>query len=520
MRFVTTLNDRGKRLDRYLAEQLPEESRAVIKNAILNGHCSLNAEVRTKPDCKLKPEQVIDLVLPTHATSLEPETGPVEIIYADDVLAIINKPADLTVHPCPSCPSNTLIQRLLSVFPSLATCAGSRPGIVHRLDKDTSGLIAIALTDAARLVLIQAFAKRLVHKEYLALVSGSPPSTGTCQEPIGRHPTIKTRMCILPLEHGGKTAVSTWQKLWQGKDSALLKVHIATGRTHQIRVHLSHLGFPLLGDSLYAPQKIAAAAPRQMLHAYSLSLEHPTTHAHLTFTCPPPADFVDTAIKLTYEPTHIIITGNPGSGKSHVLNYLAGLGYATFSADKYVSELYGAFGPVATWLAQTLPQAQVNHCVNRTELLKTLQTDAIFKRDFETMIHGEVYAALEAFCKQHAQDAITFAEVPLWFECAWHTRKSYPTICVHAPQKIRFARLNKYRQWTQEKCATIESWQWPWQEKAKAATFVLANAKDTKTLEIRTDKLLAKIKGQVAMAHAKRLAALKALLGISQDGAS
>ena len=207
--------------------------------------CRIDGLPVSTASLKLKAGQEVRLDLPDTANELRAEDEAVDILWQDEHLLLCNKPAGLTVHPCPSCPENTLVQRLLHHFPRLREQEGLRPGVVHRLDKDTSGLLLVALDEPTRLRMSEAFARREVHKEYLALVQGVPPQTGTCREPLGRHPTAKVKMAVVPENRGGKAAHSDWRVLWSSprKDFSLVAVRIHTGRTHQIRVHMAHVGY-------------------------------------------------------------------------------------------------------------------------------------------------------------------------------------------------------------------------------------------------------------------------------------
>ena len=243
----------GQRLDKALCGLLPDLSRAAVQRAITAGTCRIDGLPVSTASLKLKAGQEVRLDLPDTANELRAEDEAVDILWQDEHLLLCNKPAGLTVHPCPSCPENTLVQRLLHHFPRLREQEGLRPGVVHRLDKDTSGLLLVALDEPTRLRMSEAFARREVHKEYLALVQGVPPQTGTCREPLGRHPTAKVKMAVVPENRGGKAAHSDWRVLWSSprKDFSLVAVRIHTGRTHQIRVHMASLGHPILGDTVY-----------------------------------------------------------------------------------------------------------------------------------------------------------------------------------------------------------------------------------------------------------------------------
>ena len=196
----------GQRLDKALCGLLPGLSRAAVQRAITAGACRIDGMPVSTASLKLRAGQEVVLALPDTANELRAEEEAVDILWQDEHLLLCNKPAGLTVHPCPSCPENTLVQRLLHHFPRLREQEGLRPGVVHRLDKDTSGLLLVALDEPTRLRMSEAFARREVRKEYLALVQGVPPQTGTCREPLGRHPTAKIKMAVVPENRGGKAA--------------------------------------------------------------------------------------------------------------------------------------------------------------------------------------------------------------------------------------------------------------------------------------------------------------------------
>ena len=228
----------GQRLDKALCGLLPDLSRAAVQRAITAGACRIDGLSVSTASLKLKAGQEVRLDLPDTANELRAEDEAVDILWQDEHLLLCNKPAGLTVHPCPSCPENTLVQRLLHHFPRLREQEGLRPGVVHRLDKDTSGLLLVALDEPTRLRMSEAFARREVHKEYLALVQGVPPQTGTCREPLGRHPTAKVKMAVVPENRGGKAAHSDWRVLWSSprKDFSLVAVRIHTGRTQPLPI--------------------------------------------------------------------------------------------------------------------------------------------------------------------------------------------------------------------------------------------------------------------------------------------
>ncbi|MDR0816398.1 MAG: dephospho-CoA kinase [Desulfovibrio sp.] len=459
----------GQRLDRVLRDAVPELSRAALQKAVLAGLCLVDGLVMTRPAARTRSGQRVSLRLPAARKTLTAEQSRVEILWQDEHLLVCNKPAGLTVHPCPSCPDNTLVQRLLGRFPQLAQLGGSRPGIVHRLDKDTSGLLLAALDEPTRLAMSDAFARRKVHKEYLAIVSGMPSSGGQCLEPLGRHPTIRIKMSVLPQAQGGKPAQTTWKRLWSAPDQSvsLLAVCIHTGRTHQIRVHLSHLEHPLLGDALYAPKNVRTRASRQMLHAWRLSFTHPQTDKEMRFVCPLPEDMIQTALAACRRMQRIVVVGNPGSGKSTFVRYLANTGIPVISADAIVADLYASGGEVADWVRQRCGNLQLTagSAVDKAALFAAMRTDTVLRRDIEQMVHGLVRVALDAFWEkqENAGFFAAVAELPLYFECGWQGAFSPAplTIGVHCPMAQRMHRTMTERGWSEDKAAVLESWQWP-----------------------------------------------------------
>jgi 23S rRNA pseudouridine1911/1915/1917 synthase len=275
------------RLDKYLAEACPDITRSHIQKLIQNGNVTVNGIIK-RPSYKLVKSDVVEIVIPPPESSvIEPEDIQVDVIYEDPDLAVINKPAGLTVYPAPGHPDHTLVNALLQRFPDLA-CFGSsqRPGIVHRLDKDTSGLMVIARNEKARLYLVNEFKQRTVKKGYLALVKGIlKPEQGAIDAPIGRDPYNRKRMAIV---QNGKEARSDYRVIEYFIGYTLVQTFITTGRTHQIRVHFSAIGFPVFGDSTYGVK--SKLLNRQFLHAYSLELKLPSIGKTLPFVAELPPD--------------------------------------------------------------------------------------------------------------------------------------------------------------------------------------------------------------------------------------
>ncbi|HSU86051.1 MAG TPA: RluA family pseudouridine synthase [Chthoniobacterales bacterium] len=278
----------GWRLDRYLALALPQFSRSRLQTLIRSGNVQLQGKAARIRE-SLRAGDVVRLVEPpVQEIEDQAEEIPLEILFEDDDLLVLNKAAGLVVHPGAGNQTHTLVNALLHHCASLSGIGGKqRPGIVHRLDKETSGCLVVAKNDAAHSALARQFAEREVNKTYLALVAGIPKrSRGIIEAPIGRHPVHRKKMHI-DLRRG-RAARTEYRVLQSGGGISLVECALHSGRTHQIRVHLHHLGHPVIGDSLYGKKN---AAPRQMLHAWKLGFTHPRTKERLFFEAPVPPDF-------------------------------------------------------------------------------------------------------------------------------------------------------------------------------------------------------------------------------------
>lgn len=497
--YTLTVEEGRTRLDRFLGEALREQdvSREKIKRAIRDGGCLVDGSTCTDVSAKVGPGQRVELRMEAEPTSVQPEEGDLEILYQDEWIAVLNKPAGMTVHPAPSCPEGTLVHRLVARFPSLRAQEGFRPGIVHRLDKDTSGLICVALTEEARLRLSEAFAEREIRKEYLALVQGVPAPTGEVDAPLGRHPTVKVKVAVVK---NGREARSAWRVLRKGRGYALLGVRIFTGRTHQIRVHMAHVGHPLWGDRLYGRggQTLSPPvpgvllkhdpAPRQMLHAWHLSFVHPFTGEPMAFMCPPPEDFVRTALTLERHMRRVVVTGVAGSGKSLFMRLLAERGVPVWSADAAVIRLYEP-GQEA-WLAlrqrygdRFVPDDRSP--VDRKALAAALLPSAesgVDVRELENLLHPLVLDDLERFWsgQEEAGRGYAVAEVPLWFESGWSRKlcgegKPY-VVGVACEQGERYRRLLDVRGWSDAFMARMDGLQWTQERKMAGCDLVIPNS--------------------------------------------
>ena len=282
----------GLRLDRFLAIELNDFSRARLQSLIRQGFVRVNGEI-PRPRDLVRAGDLIELTLPALKKSdAAPEAMALEILFEDADLVVLNKPAGLVVHPGAGHRQHTLVNGLLAHCTNLSGIGGQeRPGIVHRLDKDTSGVLVVAKNDAAHRDLAKQFANRTLDKVYLALVAGTPrKSSGVIEKPIGRHPVHRQRMSVASTK--GRAARTEYRISRRIDGMSLLECTLHSGRTHQIRVHLHHLGHPVLGDKVYGG-KYAGTFPRQMLHAWRLTLRHPRTNETLTFEAAPPPDFAE-----------------------------------------------------------------------------------------------------------------------------------------------------------------------------------------------------------------------------------
>ena len=556
--FTATHQEHNKRLDAFLAAHLADAgiSRERAKHLIKEGAVCVDGAPATSPKVLLFEGAHVTITIPEAATSLTAETGDLTILYQDAELALIDKPADLTVHPCPSCPQGTLAHRLISHFPDLARQGGSRPGIVHRLDKDTSGLILVALTERCRLALAEQFAERAIYKEYLAIVHGVPKlPQGIINSPIGRHPQKKVMMAVTP---NGKEAITHWRTLYADPAGrfSVVAARILTGRTHQIRVHLTHLGHPLVGDTVYcgeqqqrkalpllhnagaaapahpAPAEAAPGGPetqhptsvpqRQMLHAWRLALRHPFPESVpqtmppmvsiedgvLRCTCPPPEDFARALVQLTTHTLRVVITGSPGCGKSTLLHALAARGIPTSSADVAVKELYqpGNDG----WRLLRARFGDRFLCAEKNAIDKVLLGTAMreepgVRREVEALLHPLVAHTHKEFFREQEKAGAPLAvtEIPLYLEAGYHLNATLQAegdnrplpvlVGVRTPFAIRKERLKTHRGWSDETIDAIESWQWQEDEKIAACDLVVDNLGSPDELARKADGLITQL---------------------------
>lgn len=500
-------SDRNTRLDKFWGTVLEEEgiSRGKVKDWIKAGFAEINGSVCKKPNQKLMGNEELTLKGEAEITSLVPEDLPLEIIFNDGKIAVINKPAGLTTHPAPSCPTGTLVHRMIHHFPEIKEMDEWRPGIVHRLDKFTSGLICVALNEHDRLAMSAAFAEREVSKAYLAIVHGVPERNfGEIDAPMGRHPVHKTKMAVVL--KGGRDARSEYKTLWSDPAgrASLVKVKIYTGRTHQIRVHMAHIGHPLLGDQVYGSMeharwvqdepRLAEQAGRQMLHAYSLSFEHPESGEELSFTQTPPDDFIGMLKELDKSVQRVGLIGMPCGGKSTVLKALANKGIPTFSADDSVARSYQRDGAGWELLRQRFGNRFIDSetgTVDKPKLFNAMRDNADLRREVMGIIHPIVQHDVLEFYKAHNNEPLAVAEVPLLLEGGWHTQKIVDAVIgVRCPDSMRNGELREKRGINPEILAVFDSWQWDEKSKLDCCTAIIENDGDLKKIDSETERIL------------------------------
>jgi 23S rRNA pseudouridine1911/1915/1917 synthase len=294
----------GTRLDKFLAEALPDFSRTQIQRLIAAGQVELPRGKATARYRVRSGERIYLEVPPPKPTHLAPEDMALDIVFEDDALVVVNKPAGMVVHPAPGHDHGTLVNALLHHCQSLSGVGGeARPGIVHRLDKDTSGLLLVAKHDRSHRHLSEQLRHRTLSRHYLALVQGHlAAEQGTIDAPIGRHPKHRQKMAVVA--SNGRAARTHYQVLEAWGALSLLQLSLETGRTHQIRVHLAHISRPVIGDPLYGTRAVSLPRhpalerwlrtfPRQALHARALQFEHPESGETMAFSAPPPDDLAE-----------------------------------------------------------------------------------------------------------------------------------------------------------------------------------------------------------------------------------
>ena len=283
------------RLDLWLTAQLPDFSRSRWQKLISQGQVQIHSQICTDKKYRLKSGDRVFVSIPSPTTlDLIPESIPLEILYEDEHLIIVNKPAGMVVHPSAGHATGTLVHALLAHCPLSSIGGVQRPGIVHRLDKDTTGAMVVAKTDFAHQHLQQQLQAKTARREYLGVVYGTPKAdSGTIDLPVGRHPVDRQKNTVLPIVQGGKSAVTHWQIEERLRSFSLLRFQLETGRTHQIRIHATNMGHPIVGDPVYGTgRSIGVKLPGQALHAWHLELIHPHSGELIRAEAPIPAYFL------------------------------------------------------------------------------------------------------------------------------------------------------------------------------------------------------------------------------------
>ena len=296
--YVIEAEAEKKRLDVYLAEK-NDFTRSRAEKLIREGCVRVDGEAAIKPGLALKPGMAVELTLPeVKDTSLVAQDLPLDVIYQDEDLAVVYKPSGMVVHPAAGNPDGTMVNALMMKLDGLSGIGGElRPGIVHRIDKDTSGLLLVAKNDRSHLFLSEQIKAHTVERAYRAILIGHMKEMeGDVSGPIGRHPTDRKKMAIVP---NGREAHTHWTVLEELRGATLVEAKLTTGRTHQIRVHMASIGHPVLGDPVYGPKKSPYPVEGgQLLHAFRLGFIHPTTGEKLLFEAPPEPRFTEWLEKL------------------------------------------------------------------------------------------------------------------------------------------------------------------------------------------------------------------------------
>ena len=299
-----TVGEEGQRLDKLLSRELPELSRSALQSLIAKG-CVTSGGKSLSKSAKLPLGQEVTVLLPAPAPlEVEAQNIPLDIVYEDGDLLVVNKPKGMVVHPAPGNPDCTLVNALLyHCGESLSGINGViRPGIVHRIDKDTSGLLIVAKNDTAHQKLAEQIQAHSFTREYRAIVYGNfKEEAGTVDQPLGRHPTDRKKMAVLPHSPTARRAVTHYFLEENLPGFSYLRLRLETGRTHQIRVHMAYLGHPVAGDPVYGPKKVLSFLQGQCLHAGMIGFVHPRTGEYLEFTAPLPPYFIEFLEKLRRE---------------------------------------------------------------------------------------------------------------------------------------------------------------------------------------------------------------------------
>ncbi len=496
--------DAGARLDKLVLARIPGDApaRSLIQSWIKGRMIWINGQPCTKPSFCPPSMSLVRVRAALPQSGPVPMSGKIHEIYRDDHILVLNKQPGLSVHPAPSVELPTLVNFLISRdlfsghFPD-----PDRPGIVHRLDKDTSGLMVVALNPDMAQKLSQAFQDREVEKKYLALVLGRPEKDqGEINQDLDRDPRSRVRMAVT---RSGRPARTKYRVVHTGSDSkwSLVGLEILTGRTHQIRVHMAHLGHPVLGDSLYGREIhrtwdlkhriLAKLVKRQLLHSAKLGFKHPASGQWVSFAQALPKDFFRVFLYLEKKMQRVAITGAMGSGKSTVSRILRNLGYPVFCADSCVAGLYQPGQDGWTLIQRRFGDRFFDSSegpVNKARLAEAIGQDKDILLEINHLIHPLVRHRLNKFWKEHRAKRVAFAEIPLLFESGL-TKDCDLSVGVFCPDSIRGDRLEKKLGTGHGKAAVLDGHQLSQPEKIRRCALVVDNSAGPDDLEQRVRSL-------------------------------
>ncbi|RQD58458.1 MAG: dephospho-CoA kinase [Desulfonatronovibrio sp. MSAO_Bac4] len=492
--FLSSGDEARIRLDLFLVENFPEYefTRSQVGALIKNGHVLVDGKACLKPSYKVVSGQVVKLNVPVEKKYAPvPLKGEIKEVFENGSILVLDKQPGLSVHPAPSIDEPTLVNYLLEKYPQLRNSeSDERPGIVHRLDKDTSGLMVVALDSNIREFLQNAFQDRLVNKKYLALIKGCPDKTeGEINLSLNRDHRNKTRMAVVK---NGRSARTKYKIIYAGVDKkwSLVLVQILTGRTHQIRVHMSSLRHPVLGDNLYGgkidsfwgykKKLLQKLVKRQLLHSIELGFNLPHTDKYHLFFQAPPKDFQRVFFYLERHLQKVIITGSMGSGKSLVMFLLRELKYPVFMADECVNDLYqpgndgwrmikGRFGDRFID-GEDLP-------VNKLRLGAAVSRDRDILKELNHLIHPLVKHRLESFWLEHEDKRVAFAEIPLAAESGMDMDADV-VAGIYCPDELRYSRLAEKRKLSRDQFVYLDENQMKQAEKLRNCQLIIDNSSD------------------------------------------
>jgi len=533
-KFIVGEEDSRSRMDRLVLKHFPGDPppRSVVQSWIRQGLVLLDGAPCFKASQSVVPGQEVFVRAWMALNDPLPMKGALEEVYKDDHILVLNKQAGVSVHPAPSLDEPTLVNYLLQKYPQLMkNFSGDRPGIVHRLDRDTSGLMVVALEPDSAAILSRSFHDRKVGKEYLAMVNGCPdPQKGEITFPLGRDPKTRVKMAVLS---DGRLARTRYWVLYCGMREkwSLVRLEILTGRTHQIRAHMAELGHPVLGDPLYGGKirsnmnfkqhLLPKLVKRQLLHSTRLDFSHPVTGQKMSFAIPAPKDFMRPFLYLERAVQRVVITGAMGSGKSAVMALLEKKGYPVFMADKCVAQLYEPGNDGWVLIKKRFGGLFIDsedQPVNKTRLATAVCQDSHILEELNHLIHPLVRHRLQEFWETHRDKRAAFAEIPLVFESG--VENGCDLIAgVYCPDETRYNRLSKMRNISPDQCQTLDKAQLNQASKIKRCALVLDNSLTLSDLELKVEALTRALRHLRCRDTGKKFRLFKKLLSSEQGQA-